>query len=107
MITELIKLIWVHALADFALQPEAMALGKGRKTNPLKGIVPWGYWLTSHSMIQGLGVYVVTGSLALGIAETVAHWFIDLGKCEGWYGIHADQLLHVACKTIWVALLSM
>jgi hypothetical protein len=37
----------------------------------------------------------------LGLFETVAHWVIDFGKSEGWYGFHLDQILHVVCKIAW------
>jgi hypothetical protein len=63
--------------------------------------VPWFQALAAHSIIQGAGVWLVTGSLALGAFETFAHALIDFGKSEGWYGFNADQLLHVACKALY------
>lgn len=46
----------------------------------------------------------ITGQVGLGIVETLAHVVIDYGKCDEWYGIDADQALHIACKlAIWLA----
>jgi hypothetical protein len=104
-----------HALMDFALQSDAMAVCKCRCTdNPLQKSVPWYYWLTAHCLLHGAAVGVVlhwaTGNWDLAIAfallETVVHWFIDLGKCERLYSIHVDQGLHVACKVLWWGLIT-
>lgn len=105
-------LFWLlvgHAVADFALQIDSMARGKNRhrKTEPPPGAkyqACWFYWLSAHSLIHGGAVALVTGSVALGCAETVAHWLTDFGKCENWYGIHVDQAIHVACKVLWLAI---
>ena len=95
-------LICGHALADFALQSEAMAIGKNRNSTKFR-VLPWGYWLTSHALIHGLAVTLVLGPI-FGVAEFVAHWLIDFGKCESWYGIHYDQMLHLGCKCLWFVL---
>ena len=106
MLNTLFYLIAGHALADFSLQSDAMAKGKNRhrKTEPPPGATYtpcWPYWLTAHALIHGATVAVITGSVHLGIAETIAHWCIDFGKCENWYGIHIDQALHFLCKATW------
>lgn len=88
-----------HALADYPLQGDFLAKGKNR-TNPIHGI-PWQHPLAAHSVIHGGFVGVITGSLWLGVAETVAHWFIDDAKCRGRIGYHTDQALHIGCKLIW------
>ncbi len=94
-----------HALADYPLQGEAMANEKDRhSTTPLQASVPWFYWLTAHALIHGGAVSIVTGSVWFGLAETVAHWFIDFAKCERRTNIHQDQALHIACKGAWAAL---
>ena len=49
-------------------------------------------------------MFVVTGIWWLGALEALAHALIDFGKCEGRYGIHVDQGLHVACKIVWLAI---
>ena len=105
----LILLIMGHAVADFALQSPTMAEKKNRNRPPDLSRVPpgqsyvpcWPYWLSAHALIHGFMVWFITGSVSLGVAESVAHWAIDFGKCESWYGVHADQALHVACKVVW------
>lgn len=112
MITLIFKLLAGHALADYALQTDWVAKNKNRHAIPV-GYNPelhgpmqtvWPYVLSSHALIHGLMVYAATGSVVLAYAETVAHWLIDFGKCEKWYGIHTDQALHVACKVMWIAI---
>jgi len=102
-----------HALADYALQTEWIATNKNRHVR--KGLSPeaqkqmqiiWPHLLTAHSLHHGLIVYLVSQSITLGVAETVAHWLIDFGKCEKWYGFHTDQALHVVCKILWVLAIS-
>jgi hypothetical protein len=95
-----------HALADFPLQAGPMAMEKCRRSpSDLQKAVPWYYWLTAHALIHGGAVALVTGSLVFGILETVVHWLIDFGKCEGWFGVHVDQALHVGCKVVWCVLI--
>lgn len=109
----LFKLFCGHALADFALQTEWIAKNKSRHAGVPAGYDPklhgppqsiWVYVLTSHALIHGAFVFAATGSAALGMAETVAHWLIDFGKCERKYGIHTDQALHFVCKILWAVL---
>lgn len=107
-----LKLLMGHALADFALQSSDMAKGKNRNRKPDMSLVPpgqiyqptWVYWLTAHSLIHGLMVGVITGNWYFALAESLCHWAIDFGKCESWYGIHADQFLHLTCKVVWALL---
>lgn len=95
-------LIAAHALFDFPLQGDSVAREKSRHSkSDLQKHVPWYYWLTAHALCHGAAVAVLTNSVWLGLAETVAHWAIDFGKCEGKYSIHVDQALHLACKVMW------
>lgn len=96
-------LIFAHALADYPLQGDFLARGKNR-TAPLPG-VPWQHPLAAHSAIHGGFVGLVTGSLILGVLETVAHAVIDDMKCRGIIGYHVDQALHISCKILWVVLI--
>lgn len=96
-----VLLLMMHALTDFALQPRQMALGKSKKTNELEQWVPWYYWLTSHALIQGFGIYLITCSMTLGITEVILHWCIDHLKCIGMTNIHEDQLIHILCLIIY------
>jgi hypothetical protein len=104
-----------HALMDFALQSDPMAVCKCRRSNhPLQQSVPWFYWLTAHALLHGGAVGVIihwsTGNrdlaLAFAVAEAAVHWLIDLGKCERLYTIHIDQALHVLCKFAWWGLIA-
>lgn len=108
MIETLWWLIVGHAIADFWAQSDALAQMKNRNrpnTRVPPGQAPqtmWPYALTAHALMHGAAVATITGSVTLGVAETVAHWLIDFGKCENWYGIHLDQALHVVCKLLWL-----
>lgn len=91
-------LFWLlvgHAVADFWAQSDWLANAK-RRPHPF-----WPYALTAHALMHGAAVALATGYVSLGIAETVCHWHIDFGKCEGWYGIHFDQAAHIVCKVAW------
>jgi hypothetical protein len=99
-------LLGLHALADYPLQgaylsslkypgsPDAKWLGRGA----------WKQGLVAHSQIHGLFVGIATGSLWLGLAETVAHGAIDYAKSRRWINSVQDQGLHYLCKAIWAAL---
>lgn len=100
------RLLIGHALADFALQSDAMAKGKNRhrKTEPPPGATYqpcWMYWLSAHALIHGGAVWAITGNVWIGLCETILHWVIDFGKCDNLYGIHEDQALHLLCKLTW------
>lgn len=101
VLTLMFLLIAGHAIADYPLQSEFMAIGKGSREKPHNG-VPWYYCLGSHCLVHGLVVYLITSSAVLGAVETVLHWFIDDAKCRKWTNIHIDQLLHIACKAVYV-----
>ena len=96
-----------HALADFSLQSDAMAKGKNRHRKPdyipdgQKYVPCWHYWLTAHALIHGGIVYVLTGDIRLGLAETVLHWVIDFAKCENWTNPNVDQVLHLMCRVVY------
>ena len=110
---DVITMLWWmlvgHAVADFWAQSDALAQMKNRN-RPNTRVPPgqksqavWPYALTAHALMHGAAVAGITGNVALGACETAAHWLIDFGKCENWYGIHADQALHGVCKVAWTA----
>ena len=107
-ITLLFLLLFGHALADFALQPEIMAKLKNRYNKPdfipkgQKFIPTWEYWLFAHGLIHGGFVYIFTGIIWLGIAEVSLHIFIDFLKCENYTNPHIDQFLHIISKVIYI-----
>ena len=92
------SLLIAHAITDVFLQSERMEV---RKT-PQGGNEHWFYWMLAHSLMNGLGVWIATGLMGLGITETVTHFAIDTGKCEKLYGVHIDQLLHLGTKLVWL-----
>lgn len=100
-----------HALADFPLQGQFLAVGKDRHADlsSVTGGLTWpkGMWLyclTIHSLVQAAFVWMITGSLVLSVVEFVLHWLIDLVKNEGWTSFYADQALHAVCKAGYVGL---
>jgi hypothetical protein len=90
-----------HALADYPLQGDFLATAKNHTTDIGKDL--WIWALPSHGLIHGAGVAVLTGSVWLGLAETLAHIAIDRAKCEGWISFSVDQALHIGCKVIWLS----
>ncbi len=117
LIDHLFLMLFAHALADFALQPEAMGYGKNRHDEihaKEESLFPvWWYWLSAHAMIHGGVVYVVAGliigsglALLLALIETLVHWLTDFAKCEGWIGVHMDQSIHIACKVVYAIAIS-
>jgi hypothetical protein len=98
----LLLLAMAHFVCDFGLQSDRMAREKcpGCDTT-----LPWGWWLVSHASTHGLAVALLTGVPQLGLAELLLHALIDRLKCAGRFHLSVDQLLHLACKVLWVALL--
>lgn len=98
--TALETLFWLlvaHALCDFPLQGDYLSRTKNAVTGPAE----WPISLAAHSLIQGGGVALVTGSVGLGLAEAVAHAVIDHLKCSNRFSYTVDQTLHVVCKLVW------
>ncbi len=101
-----------HALCDFALQSEWVATNKNRHARDKLNAeqkkqfeVIWPWLMGAHSLHHGLAVFLFTQNLTLGLLETASHFVIDFLKCEKVFGFHLDQILHLLCKIIWVALL--
>jgi hypothetical protein len=101
-----------HALGDFPLQGDFLARGKNRHLpSPIladgdrspKRV--WLYCLTYHAIIHAGLVWIITGSVVVGVIELVVHWFIDAMKSENAFGFEADQWLHIATKAVYVALI--
>jgi len=113
MLELLFMLLAGHALADFALQPTAMAKGKNRHnvTKPshpdAKRMPSWHMWLTAHAFIHGGIVALVLGYWWIGLFEVILHWIIDFHKCENSYGMYTDQALHIVCKLWWLAMFAL
>lgn len=102
-------LLVIHALADFPLQSEWMVMSKVRgskhpDSSSRRPDLIWIHVLSSHAMVHGGGVALITQNIWLGFAEFVAHWIIDFLKGEGVYGFHTDQFLHITCKVAWACI---
>lgn len=102
-------LLVAHAVADYALQTEWMVKSKNRHAvqptaSSDRPDLIWIHVLSAHAILHGAGVAIVTGQIWLGVAETVAHWIIDYGKGDRWYGFHTDQFLHIGAKLVWAIL---
>lgn len=98
-------LLFAHMLADYPLQGEFLAKAKNRFA-PVPG-VPWYQAMAAHSVIHGGLVGLVTGSLWLGLAETVIHALIDDLKCSNRISYNQDQTLHLLCKLLWLGLMAL
>lgn len=89
-------LLAAHYVADFGLQNDFIAKFKVPNSAPF-----WLHVLFAHCMIQGLGSYLATGSVVVGIAEVIAHFAIDYAKGKGWLTFNQDQACHIVCKLCW------
>ena len=98
-----------HALADYPLQNEFMAVYKSRHAkNPHLGAKEprlWLHLLTNHAILHGGAVGLITTNVWLGLLEFVLHWLIDLAKNEHRTTLDQDQALHWLCKLGYVALI--
>jgi hypothetical protein len=96
----LFALVVAHNLADFPLQWEFLSRAKNHRTD--LGFLYWHWCLPAHALIHGGFVFAITGSLILGLLETVTHAFIDWLKCNEDISFTQDQIAHYVCKVIWV-----
>lgn len=98
-------MIVLHCLCDYAWQGDFLANAKNW-TTPI-GAKIWPEALASHAIIQGGAVWLVTGSLAIGCCEAVCHAAIDAAKIDNRISYRVDQILHVACKMLWAAVIAL
>lgn len=89
-----------HWVADYPLQGDFLAQAKQK--GPLRV-----YHLCAHAGIHAGTVALITGSPWLGLAEFVAHTLIDESKTRGRISFATDQALHIACKALWLAILTV
>lgn len=112
-ITWLYWLVVAHGVTDIALQHEWMGKYKYRQVatdDEYTGVKDNPYWLwvlAAHSIINGGGVALVSGSVILGVVETIAHFAIDYGSTNKYYSFNVDQFLHGSCKVIYALVLSL
>ncbi len=87
----LFLLLAAHWICDYPLQGEFLA--KAKKDGPLAA-----YHLFAHAGIHGASVFLITGSMSLGLIEWGLHTLIDSAKCDGKTTFADDQILHILCK---------
>jgi hypothetical protein len=109
----LFALVIGHAVADFALQTEFIAVAKNPHADlsqffGKEGVPPnvWIWALGAHSLIHSAAVWLITGSVVLAAAEAILHWLIDYAKSEGITNFSVDQLCHISCKLIYAILIA-
>jgi len=109
MLETFLLLIFMHAVTDGALQTGAMGQMKSRhfttqhhKSGRITSC--WWSFLSCHALVNGAGVYMVTGSFILAFAEAGVHWLIDFCSCEDWYPHYLDQVFHFSSKLLWAFL---
>lgn len=114
-----ITLLFLHALADFALQSDVMAKGKNRHNDakqlfhwvhvldrdPKDFKKCWFYWLSAHALIQGGLIFLIFGNIWIALIEIFTHFLIDFTKCENKLTPHQDQLLHFFFKIVYTIIL--
>lgn len=102
---ELFLLLGCHAFGDYVFQSDWV--GRYKNRHNAKDLEPYGlkdawmYVLPSHGLTHGVLVFLVTGNIWLGIAETIIHTVTDALKCEKKISFHQDQAIHIISKFIW------
>lgn len=89
-----------HVVCDYPLQGDFLARAKNHR-QPIPGI-DWPIALLSHALIHAAAVLVITGRPEIAALELVLHTGIDWAKSEGLTTFALAQLLHVACKVVWL-----
>ena len=95
----------MHALADYPLQGDYIAKQKSRANADSTSVLDY----RAHRPQRDPCGRCLAGFrvLAYAVAELILHAVIDVGKGEGKFGLVTDQLLHLACKVLFVILLAL
>lgn len=85
----------IHFIMDYPFQGDFLAKFKSRHAlgddhNPF-----WIHCLTAHSAIHAFPYLALFGNVYAAGIMFVTHWIIDFLKCENYYSIHVDQILHI------------
>ena len=112
--------LWfLHALADFSLQSDAMAQGKNFKQEAINynkwvdglGRDPklfkkcWFWWLSAHALIQGGLLWIFFNNYWLFAIEAVSHFTLDLTKCAEKTNPHQDQAAHIGLRVVYTIII--
>jgi hypothetical protein len=107
----LFALIIGHALADYPLQGDFLAIHKNRHVSQAaSSVFPdklWIHCLLAHSLIHAGFVWLISGQVVFALAEVVLHFVLDFVKCERWTSYTMDQVLHGLCKVAYVVVVMM
>ncbi|WKA31626.1 DUF3307 domain-containing protein [Bradyrhizobium roseum] len=103
----LFLLVAAHALCDYPLQGDWLSKAKNPTLDLVAGEMIWPLALLSHATIHAAAVLFITGSPWLAACEFFTHALIDYEKCRGLLTYNGDQILHLLCKALWVALLAV
>lgn len=104
-LTVLFALCVAHALADWGLQSEFVALYKSHKMKceHTPGTI-WPWLLLNHALLHGGMVFLATFNVWLGLTEFVVHIVIDYLKSNKSINFHTDQTLHFSFKLAYALL---
>lgn len=104
LIHYLILFVGAHFLCDFPLQGQFLSDAKN-PTNEAVGKKLWKIALPAHAWIQGLAVYLITGSIVLFVVEFLSHTYIDYVRCKGGFTFGQDQAVHLILKVIYALII--
>lgn len=104
-VESLFFMLAAHALCDYPLQGDWLSKAKNPTLNLVPGEVIWPGALLSHALIQAAAVKLVTGSWTFALAELIIHSATDYAKCKGAFGYNTDQIIHIATKVLFFAVL--
>ncbi len=99
-----------HAIADFPLQGEFLAVSKNRHLlkklqDPSRPPEIWVTCLSMHCLIHAGFIWAITGSSLLAAIEFVIHFFLDVAKCDGKTNFNQDQAAHILCKAAYAVVI--
>lgn len=104
LIERLLKLCFAHSITDLALQTKFIAMHKSPLADSSHPNVMWQTTLIGHGLINGTGVWLVTGNVWLGLLDATAHTVIDFFSSSMLLDHISDQVLHLAVKMVIVYL---
>lgn len=88
----LFLVIFCHFTGDYLFQTNYMA--KKKATD---------WWvMLAHCFCYALPFLICFGVRWQLILIIVSHYFIDSGKCNGWYGIFFDQYFHLVIGATYI-----
>jgi hypothetical protein len=95
------KLLCVHFIADYPLQPPEMGKYKNKRNIPVppdskaKPVNVWISYMTAHAFVHaGLATLVV--GFPLGLFIGICHWIQDYLKCKYQFSPNLDQGIHIS-----------